>query len=111
MTLTIQTDIDLAYAKAQLSQYAFFTELDVPATVNELHWHSFDAEFYITAGDVTLTDAKGQQQVCGTGTLVKVPQGTLHQEFSAEGYQILFGASVTPDQFGDPVDRPADTLD
>lgn len=110
MMLTVEFDVELAEAQARLNDYTFCTQLDVPSTANELHWHSFDAEFYITDGTLVLTDAEGNHYQCGPGSLIKVPEGTLHQEFSETGYQVVFGASVTPDQFGDPVDRPASTL-
>ena len=90
--------------------YPFVTELEVPPVDNDLHWHSFDAQFYIVSGQLRLTDKSGQTHFCGAGDMVTVPTGTLHQEHSKQGYSIVFGASVTPDEFGDPVDRPAATL-
>lgn len=92
-------------------KYMFCTELDVPPVANAPHWHSFDAEFYILEGDLVLTDgATGQPLSCTRGSRVTVPSQTLHQESSRSGYRILLGTSVPPEQFGDPVDRPAATL-
>jgi mannose-6-phosphate isomerase-like protein (cupin superfamily) len=93
------------------NKYVFTTELDVPPVDNAPHWHSFDAEFYILSGELTLTDcASGQQFVCSSGDRITVPARSIHSELSTSGYRILLGTSVPPDQFGDPVERPAATL-
>ncbi len=111
MAICVVRDTDSEVAPEQLADnHAFVTELSVPAIDNTLHWHSFDAQFYITDGDLILTDEHGKRHPCGPGCMVTVPARTLHREYSRHGYQIVFGASVTPDQFGDPVNRAPETL-
>jgi len=84
--------------------------LEVPAVENDSHWHHFDAEFYILSGALRLTDVEsGQVLEASVGSKVTVPARTLHAESSA-GYSILLGTSVAAEEFGDPVNRPADTL-
>ena len=85
-------------------------KLDVPAVENDPHWHHFDAEFYILSGSLQLTDvASGRVLDAPARSKVTVPARTLHAERSA-GYSIVLGTSVTAEEFGDPVNRPAGTL-
>lgn len=85
-------------------------KLDVPAVENDPHWHHFDAEFYILSGSLQLTDvASGRVLDAPARSKVTVPARTLHAERSA-GYSIVLGTSVTAEEFGDPVNRPAETL-
>ena len=107
----VEHNMDTELAEQTLTaDFPFCTSLDVPPTDNSLHWHSFDAKFYIKQGDLVLRDKSGTAHICGPGTMVTVPTKTLHQEFSETGYQIIFGASVLPEDFGDPVDRSPETL-
>ena len=85
--------------------------LDVPPVANESHWHHFDSEFYIVAGQLTLTDIdSGDLLECSAGSSVSVPARSLHAENSEVGYTIVLGTSVPADQFGDPVDLAPETL-
>ena len=99
-------------ALAALAAKGFHTmKLDVPPVSNTSHWHSFDAEFVILAGELAVTDiGSGEVLDCGAGCLVRVPARTLHAERSGGGYSILLATSVPADRFGDPVDRPPETL-
>jgi mannose-6-phosphate isomerase-like protein (cupin superfamily) len=84
--------------------------LDVPAVDNDAHWHHFDAQFYILSGSLQLTDVEsGRVLEAPAGSRVTVPARTLHAERSA-GYSIVLGTSVAAEAFGDPVNRPAETL-
>lgn len=86
-------------------------ELDVPAVDNTAHWHRFDSCFYLTSGELQLTDvASGEVLHCRAGTRVTVPARVLHAEYSPEGYGIFLGTSVPAEAFGDPVNRPPDEL-
>jgi mannose-6-phosphate isomerase-like protein (cupin superfamily) len=86
------------------------TKLEVPPDDNALHWHHFDAVFYILSGHLELTDgATGQVLQCPPGSRVDLPARTLHAERS-DGYTIVLGTSVPPEQFGEPVNRPAEAL-
>ena len=86
------------------------TKLEVPPDDNDLHWHHFDAVFYVLSGHLELTDgASGQVLQCAPGSRVALPARTLHAERS-DGYTIVLGTSVPPEQFGDPVNRPAAEL-
>ena len=85
-------------------------KLDVPAVENDPHWHHFDAQFYILSGSLQLTDvASGRVLDAPAGSKVTVPARTLHAERSA-GYSIVLGTSVAAVEFGDPVNRPSETL-
>ena len=82
-------------------------ELDVAPVENGSHWHDFDAELYVLSGDLDFTDvAEGKTHTCRSGTRIVVPRGALHAERSRGGYRIIFGTSVPPERFGDPVNRP-----
>ncbi|MCP5181681.1 MAG: cupin domain-containing protein [Pseudomonadales bacterium] len=53
------------------------------------HSHGWDESFYITRGEVIFTCA-GETSVCGTGSLVFVPAGTIHAfKFGADGGEML----------------------
>ncbi len=114
MSVQIEIDAltDAAGAERALAARDLYTmQIDVPPVQNAPHWHSFDAEFYVLSGHVSLTDAEsGVVHECPEGTRVVVPEGTLHAEASVDGYTVLLGTSVPPEQFGDPVDRPPETL-
>lgn len=104
--------LDGAALEADMQSRQLYTmQLDVPPVNNAAHWHSFDAEFLVVAGHLSLTDA-GSQRVheCPPGTRVWVPAESLHAEQSDQGYAIVLGTSVPPEEFGDPVDRPPETL-
>jgi quercetin dioxygenase-like cupin family protein len=42
------------------------------------HSHDWDESFYVTKGQISFTCA-GKNTMCGTGTLVHVPAGTVHE--------------------------------
>jgi len=106
------TLVDEAEAFERLTQAGLHVmKLEVPADDNEAHWHHFDAEFYILAGALQLTDvARGRVVDCPAGSRVILPARTLHAERS-DGYTIVLGTSVPPEAFGEPVNRPATELD
>lgn len=82
------------------------TEFTVPAMAGDAHWHRFDACLYLLDGVLHLTDvAAGKVLEVRSGCKVWIPEGTLHAERS-DGYRVLLGSSVAPEQFGDPVDIP-----
>ncbi len=114
MAVAIEHDAlrDVAGAEQALAAQRLHTlQIDVPPVQNTAHWHSFDAEFYVLAGHLTLTDVENQVvHDCPAGTRVVVPARTLHAESSTGGYTIVLGTSVPPAEFGDPVDRPPETL-
>lgn len=100
-------------ARAQFAQAGLdhVLELDVPPVDNSAHWHHFDAQFYLTAGSLRITDvASGEVLHCEAGTRVSVPARVLHAEYSPEGYSILLGTSVPPEDYGDPVNRLPEEL-
>jgi mannose-6-phosphate isomerase-like protein (cupin superfamily) len=81
-------------------------EFAVPAVDGKAHWHRFDACLYLLEGTLHLTDVAAEKVLeIRPGCKVYIPEGTLHAERSA-GYRVLLGASVPPDQFGNPVDIP-----
>lgn len=103
-----ETEARAAFAQAGLDHVL---ELDVPPVDNGAHWHHFSSEFYLTAGSLTITDvASGEAMHCEAGTRVTVPARVLHAEHSPEGYSILLGTSVAPEDYGDPVNRPPEAL-
>ncbi len=116
MTISTTNDvsdpIDQARVTADLSaRFVFTTAVDIPAVDGDEHWHQFDAEFVVTAGLLRLRDvAANTVHECGPGTRVQVPAKTVHAEQSPQGYTIILGTSVTPEHFGDPVDRPVEEL-
>ena len=82
------------------------SEFTVPPVDGAMHWHRFDAYLYLLDGVLHLTDADaGAVLEIRPGSKVLIPQGTLHAERS-DGYRVLLGSSVPPEQFGDPVDIP-----
>lgn len=86
-------------------------ELDVEPVDNSAHWHDFHAELYVLAGELHFTDvAEGKTHVCSAGTKIVVPRGALHAELSRAGYRIIFGTSVPPERFTQPVNRPPELL-
>ena len=111
VSVAVGTLLDEADAVRRLREAGLHVmKLDVPAVHNEAHWHHFDAEFYILSGSLQLTDAAtGNVLDCPPGSCVTVPARSLHAERSG-GYSILLGTSVPPEQFGDPVNRPAEDL-
>ena len=81
--------------------------LEVEPVQNTSHWHHFDAQFHILAGDLEFTDvASDVRHACSAGSLVCVPAGLLHAEYSQQGYSIVLGTSVPAEEFGDPVNLP-----
>ncbi len=80
------------------------TEFTVPQVAGAAHWHRFDALLYLLEGVLHLTDvATGKVLNIRPGYRVSIPAGTLHAERS-DGYRVLLGSSVPPEDFGDPVD-------
>jgi quercetin dioxygenase-like cupin family protein len=86
-------------------------ELEVPPVENTAHWHDFHAELYVLDGDLYFTDvAEGKIHTCRAGTKIVVPRRSLHAELSRGGYHIIFGTSVPPEEFGEPVNRTPEML-
>ena len=86
--------------------------LDVPAVSNTTHWHHFSSRFYITEGQLQLTDtSSGQTFQCKAGDMVCVPAKALHSERSKSGYSIVLGTTVPATEFGEPVDLSPELLD
>lgn len=102
---------DAARAEFEASGLKHVMALEVPPVENDAHWHHFDSCFYLTSGELVLTDvASGEALHCRAGTRVTVPARVLHAESSPGGYGIFLGTSVPPEAFGDPVNRPPETL-
>lgn len=99
---------DRADASAEIqANKLHLLEFEVPRVSNDVHWHRFDATLYMLAGKLHLTDgATGEVHEVTVGDKVLLPEGTLHAEQS-DGYTVLLGSSIAPDQFDDPVDIPA----
>jgi mannose-6-phosphate isomerase-like protein (cupin superfamily) len=114
MPLTVTDDgiSDESAALAALGRQGLHVlALDVEPVLNDPHWHHFDAEFHVLSGSLELTDAAtGRIHACGPGSRVRVPARALHAEHSPAGYRIALGTSVAPEEFGDPVNRPPETL-
>ncbi len=87
------------------------TLLDVEPVHNSAHWHHFDAEFYILQGTLEFTDvATNTTHACKAGSKISVPAKAIHAERSEDGYRIVLGTSVPAEEFGDPVNRPIESL-
>ena len=116
MQMTIRTEqsnaLDATAVEQDMQARQLHTmQLDVPPVDNAAHWHSFDAEFLVVSGHLSLTDVRRQHvHECPPGTRVYVPARSLHAETSDQGYSIVLGTSVPPEEFGDPVDRPPESL-
>ena len=84
--MTIRTEqngaIDAAAVEQDMRARQLHTlQLDVPPVNNAAHWHSFDAEFLVLTGHLSLTDAHSQRvHECPPGTRVYVPARSLHAE-------------------------------
>ena len=53
------------------------------------HSHDWDESFYVTKGQIEFTCA-GKNTMCGTGTLVHVPAGTVHEfHYGSDGGEML----------------------
>ena len=86
------------------------TEFTVPQVAGEAHWHRFDALLYLLEGVLRLTDVSaGKVLEIRPGCKASIPKGTLHAERS-DGYRVLLGSSVPPEEFGDPIDIPPSEL-
>lgn len=103
------SDASEATAEIQGNQLHLM-EFEVPAVDNSVHWHRFDATLYLLAGALDLTDGStGKVHHVTVGDKVMLPEGTLHAERS-EGYTVLLGSSIPPEQFDNPVDLPPEAL-
>ena len=101
-----------AQAALKEAGFPFFVPLDVPPVENTSHWHSFSSVFFVTEGNVQLTDvATGTTHEAGPGSRVSVPERTLHHEYSADGYKILLGVTHDPATFEEDVNLPPEALD
>jgi len=110
MPIAIQHNTQLREAEVttQLQAKGLHTmTLEVDPVQNTPHWHHFDAQLYILAGDLEFTDvASNERHNCSAGSLVSIPAGSLHAEHSQQGYRIVLGTSVPAEEFGDPVNLP-----
>lgn len=75
-----------------------------------LHWHDFDAVVYLVSG-VGLFEANGERVEAGPGCFARVPAGTLHREFAGTNGRMVFGFSVSPATFTQPLNKPIETLE
>lgn len=84
--------------------YHTFT-VEIPAADNELHWHDFDATFFIMDGDFGVAcEGDADFRKAGVGDRVDAPRGVLHREKHG-GYRAVFGLSVDPSTLAMPLER------
>ena len=94
-----------AYAEIEAMGYHAMA-LDLPAGVNELHWHDFDSVLYVTSGELTVwVDGEGQSVTCRRGAKIVASAGTVHRE-QTPGYSAIIGTSVRPESISQPVNKP-----
>ena len=83
---------------------------NIRTTDEPLHWHDFDAVVYLVSG-VSLSEVNGERIEAGPGCFVRVPAGTLHREFAGSNGRLIFGFSVSPTTFTQPLDKPVELLE
>ena len=107
----ISTFKDEEQAYSEIKEAGDFPfKADYPALENDFHWHDFDSFFYITDGELTVTEYEtGESITCTQGTKVTAHAGVVHREKSP-GYSAIFGLSVDPRALTQPVDKPLSSL-
>ena len=79
---------------------------DFPAEENELHWHDFDSELYVTGGELTVwVDGEDDLFTCHRGAKIVATGGTIHRE-QTSGYSAVIGVSVAPESQTQPINKP-----
>lgn len=113
MTLTITVDQCASEEDAvrilRGMGYHTFTA-DVPAADNALHWHDFDATFFIVGGEFAVRcDSDDEFRTAGFGARIDAPRGILHRE-RHDGYRGVFGFAVDPATITMPLERSAPVI-
>lgn len=98
---------DEATALAEIEEAGYFPlTLEIPPQGNEIHWHDFDSLTYILEGHLTVVYAESQEvRECPAGTKIVGNRTTLHRE-ETKGYKALFGFSIDPSEFSQPINKP-----
>jgi hypothetical protein len=98
---------DEATAFKEIEEAGYFPlTLDFAAESNENHWHDFDSLTYIIGGELTVTYPETEEvRVCSAGTKIIGNRGVLHRE-DTQGYKAIFGFSVDPRDFSQPINKP-----
>lgn len=93
-------------ATAILQGMGYYTlPFDIPPAQNELHWHDFDATFFIVSGDFAVAcEGEAEFRSAGPGDRVDAPRGVIHRE-RHNGYRAVFGWPVDPSTLTMPLER------
>jgi hypothetical protein len=78
---------------------------DVPAQVEEMHWHDFDAVLYVLDGTVRTVLNDGTVLQCGRGARIDATAGTVHGG-ACPAYRATFGFSIDPAEMTQPINKP-----
>lgn len=84
--------------------------VDVRAEDNDLHWHDFDSVNFVVDGTHRVQFADDSVMECGAGARIEAPARVLHRECSP-AYRAVFGFSVEPADFSQPVNKRPAALD
>ena len=80
--------------------------LDVVGKNEELHWHDFDTVIYVVNGTAYAAMEDGTVLKAGAGSRVEAPAGLVHRDVPESAYRAIFGFSVRPADFTQPLNKP-----
>jgi hypothetical protein len=78
---------------------------DVVGTDEALHWHDFDTVVFIVNGTASATLEDGSVVTAGAGSRVEAPARLVHRDTPGCRFRAVFGFSVSPSAFTQPVNK------
>ena len=79
---------------------------EVVGTNEELHWHDFDTVVYVVKGTAYAALEDGTLVKAGASSKVEAPAGLVHRDVVDSNYRAIFGFSVDPKTFTQPLNKP-----
>ncbi len=84
----------------------FGLAMDFVGSVEDFHWHDFDAVVYVISGEAAVEYEDGRILRAGPGTLASAPAGTVHRDVPGASFRGVFGFSVDPSSMTQPINKP-----
>ena len=80
--------------------------LDILGKNEDLHWHDFDTVVYVIRGTACAVLEDGSMLKAHAGSRIEAPAGWVHRDVVESNYRAVFGFSVRPSDFTQPVNKP-----
>ena len=86
----------------------FAVARDFVGTVEDWHWHEFEATVYVLGGEACVDYDDGTTLRVGPGNIAFAPAGVVHKDVPGSKFRAVIGVNIHPSDWTEPLNKPVD---